>query len=50
MTPVKENALHTRPGSMKQRAKALIVTAACWGLIPVKLADWIIKRGGLRHE
>lgn len=33
---------------IKTRLKALIVGAACWGLLPVKLADWIICRGGMR--
>ncbi len=28
--------------------KGLIVTGACWGFIPFKLADWLIQRGGLR--
>ena len=32
------------------RIKCLIVTGACWGWIPFKLADWLIQRGGLRHE
>ena len=26
------------------RIKALIVGAACWGLLPVTLAEWIIRR------
>ncbi len=26
------------------RTKALIVGAACWGLLPVKAADWLIRR------
>lgn len=30
------------------RIKALIVGAALWGLLPLSLADWIIRRGGLR--
>ncbi|SFH21582.1 hypothetical protein SAMN05216299_1034 [Nitrosospira sp. Nsp14] len=29
--------------------KSLIVGAACRGLIPFKLADWLIQRGGLRN-
>ena len=29
------------------RAKAIIITLALWGLIPVAVADWIIRRGGL---
>jgi len=31
------------------RRGALFVALACRGLMPVKLADWIIQRGGLRH-
>jgi hypothetical protein len=30
--------------------KAIIVNLALWGLIPARLADWLIQRGGLRHE
>ncbi len=30
--------------------KAGIVTMAVWGIIPVGLARWLIRRGGLRHE
>ncbi len=30
------------------RLKALIVGAACWGLLPVALAEWIINHGGMR--
>ncbi len=30
------------------RIKAVIVTMALWGLIPVGMADWIIDQGGLR--
>ncbi len=26
------------------RIKALIVGAACWSLLPVKVAEWIIRR------
>ena len=34
----------------KQRAKAVIVWLAVWGLIPAGFATWLIQRGGLRHE
>lgn len=34
--------------AIKSRFKALIVAAYCWGLLPVKLADWLIQRGGMR--
>jgi hypothetical protein len=30
------------------RAKSLIVRAALSGLLPVELADWLIRQGGLR--
>lgn len=43
-------ANYTGLGGIKQRAKTLIVVAACRGILPVKLAGWIIRRGGLRHE
>jgi hypothetical protein len=35
---------------LKQRAKRLIVTLALWGLLPFPAAEWLIRRGGLRHE
>lgn len=37
----------THDKSTRARIKAAIVTMACWGLMPVNLADWIIQRGGL---
>jgi hypothetical protein len=43
-------AKNTAPRTLKQRAKALIVTAAVWGCIPPGFATWLIQRGGLRHE
>lgn len=30
------------------RVKALIAGAACWGAIPIALADWLIQHGGMR--
>jgi len=30
--------------------KGFIVALALWGLVPVKLAEWIIRRRGLCHE
>jgi len=29
--------------------KAVIVTLALWGLLPVAVADWLINLGGLRN-
>lgn len=31
------------------RIKSLVVWLAVWGLLPASLAEWLIKRGGLRH-
>ena len=41
-------AEHSAPHGVKQHAKRLIVGMALWGLLPVKAADWIIRRGWLR--
>ena len=30
--------------------KSRIITAALLGIIPIRLADWLIQRGGLRHD
>ncbi len=30
------------------RIKAVIVTSALWGLLPMAVADWLINLGGLR--
>lgn len=38
-----------RNHSIRPRIKAGIVRLALWGLLPVKLAEWLIQRGGLRH-
>ena len=35
---------------IRARLKALIVCAACWGLLPIDLADFLIQRGGLNHD
>jgi|GEM_PF-2326257 len=30
--------------------KNSIIKLALWGLIPIKVADWLIQRGGLSHD
>ncbi len=62
MSPPKESASgQAGAGQIKSRLrsdstpaaskiKRLIVWLACWGLLPIKAADWLIRRGGLRHE
>ena len=36
--------------NFKTKAKQVIVRLACWGLIPMGLADWLLRVGGLAHE
>lgn len=36
--------------NFKTKSKQAIVCLACWGLIPMQLADWLLRIGGLRHE
>ncbi len=54
MRPKKKKAAGGNPAAFKKtprkyftlfasRVKVLIVGAACWGLIPVVLADWLIR-------
>lgn len=35
---------------MRGALKVVIVRMALSGLIPVAVAEWLIKHGGLRHE
>ena len=41
---------NTIPPSTRQHIKQRIVCAACWGLIPTPLAEWLIVRLGVRHD
>lgn len=62
MTLKKKAAIQTaRPGaaskttskrnhSIRPRVKAAIVWLALWGVLPFKAAEWLIRRGGLRHD
>ena len=34
----------------KTKAKQVIVRLACYGVIPIALADWLLRVGGLVHE
>jgi hypothetical protein len=61
MTPKKKAAIQAaRPGAasrtnsgrnyiIRPRVKAAIVRLALRGVLPVKLPEWLIHRGGLRH-
>lgn len=39
--------LHT---NARRWTKGAIIRLALWGLMPFKLAHWLIQRGGLRHD
>jgi hypothetical protein len=41
-----------KPNQMyfKTKTKQAIVRLACYGLIPMALADWLLRVGGLAHE
>ena len=34
----------------RQRIKRIIVWMAVWGLIPLRVAEWLIQHGGLAHD
>lgn len=36
--------------NFKTKVKQVIVRLACFGLIPMALADWLLRVGGLAHE
>jgi hypothetical protein len=36
--------------NFKTKVKQVIVRLACYGLIPMALADWLLRVGGLAHE
>lgn len=40
----------TIPPTSRQRIKQRIVCAACWGLVPVSWAEWLIARLRVRHD
>ena len=40
----------TNTHNFKAKLKEVIVQIACYGLIPLSLADWLISVGGLSDE
>ncbi|MEI6613092.1 hypothetical protein [Polynucleobacter sp.] len=36
--------------NFKAKAKKVVVCLACYGVIPMALADWLLRVGGLAHE
>lgn len=39
-----KTACKCKSSAFAHRFKVLVVVAVCWGLLPVKLADWILRR------
>jgi hypothetical protein len=39
-----------KPNKIRGWLKSRIVAAALLGFLPIKLADWLIQRRGLRHD
>ncbi|MFQ5643986.1 MAG: hypothetical protein ACE5FQ_09825 [Thiogranum sp.] len=35
---------------LASQIKAVIVTLSLWGWLPMKLADWVTRKGGQHHE
>jgi len=55
MKPIKKPAgtgLVTTSGSLnfKAKLKQFVVHMACYGLLPLAMADWLIASGGLNNE
>jgi hypothetical protein len=46
----KNSKSNSNSTSLVARIKAVIVTLALWGLLPVTVADWFINLGGLRDD
>jgi hypothetical protein len=36
--------------NFKSKLKQIIILLACWNVVPMFLADWLIKVWGLKHE
>jgi hypothetical protein len=36
--------------NFKAKLKLVVVQLACYGLIPLVIADWIIQAGGMNHD
>ncbi len=36
--------------NFKAKLKEVIVQIACYGLIPLAMADWMIQVGGMNHD
>ena len=48
--PLAKGLVEQEQVNFKTKAKQAVVRLACWGLIPMALADWLLRVGGLAHE
>jgi hypothetical protein len=39
-----------KQANFRAKVKQVIVRLACWGVIPINLADWLIRLWGLSNE
>ena len=49
-TPLQTAQYKAKSTVIESRYKALVVTLAVWGIIPLGIADWINKERGDRDE
>lgn len=48
-TKLGQSASKWHLGGLASRVKSLVVSLALWGLIPYRVAEWLIRWGGLRN-
>jgi hypothetical protein len=41
---------NNRSGKFRQQIKQIIIRSCTWGFIPVCVAEWLIRRGGLAND
>jgi hypothetical protein len=46
----KEALVKPQQLNSKSKLKQIIILLACWNIVPMFLADWLIKVWGLKHE
>ena len=48
--PLAKGLVKQEQFNFKTKSKQVIVRLACFGLIPMALADWLLRVGGLANE
>jgi len=49
LTEAKPSAQRRAHSTTRPRIHAAVVRLALWGVLPLKLADWVLHRGGPGH-